>query len=40
MRVVLELPAPSMEDGHATDFSPEMFGVAANVHEGLGHATK
>jgi hypothetical protein len=27
MRVVLELSAPSVEDGHATDLSAQMLGV-------------
>jgi hypothetical protein len=40
MWVVLELPAPSMEDGHPTQLSPEMLGITGDVKEGLRHGAK
>jgi hypothetical protein len=40
MRVVLELSAPSVEDGHATDLSAQMLGITRDVQETLGHGAK
>jgi hypothetical protein len=38
--VVLELLAPGVEDCHATDLGPQMFGIASNIEEGLRDTTK
>jgi hypothetical protein len=40
MWVVLELPAPSMEDSHATDLGPQMLGITGDVQETLGDGAK
>ena len=40
MRMVLELTAPSMEDGHAADLGTEMLGVAGDIDKALRDGAK
>ena len=40
MLMLLELPPPRVEDGHATDLGPEVLGIARDVKEGLRHGAK
>ena len=40
MGVMLELLAPGMEDGQASQVGTEMLGIAGNIQEGLGDSAK